>query len=121
MPKAQLLFVLLACAAIAYPAIARPTAKAEPTVWAFTTDYKERTIIGCMEMNGSGLAAVMIAMNCRKSVMQGMSLCSQQRSLHIAPSEAACEKLHEAFDRATELLKEAPYKLDNDPWNALPR
>src|SRR4051812_30018433 len=50
--------------------------------WALTLDKRNRPIVDCISLTADAFFAAAIAMNCRKSIIDHMFLCSQGRMLN---------------------------------------
>lgn len=65
--------------------------------WVYSLDGANRPITGCLKLDESGYGAVIMAMNCKKTVVPTMHLCSEGRMVHWYENEAECEKAHMEF------------------------
>jgi hypothetical protein len=58
----------------------------------FSSDRKNRPITECLEMGTEGFFGAAVAMNCQKSVVDNIFLCSHARTLSYYPDKSSCEK-----------------------------
>jgi len=84
---------------------------AEAPIYAFSADGKNRPITGCLELDNHSLSAVILSMNCKKSVVPNIILCSQERVVQFYPSLKECQKAH---DSLAALYGE--HRLATDPY-----
>jgi hypothetical protein len=89
--------------------------KPQNTVYVLSLDEKDRPICDCLETNSDGLAAIWVSMNCKKSVVDNIYLCSEERALHVFKKKDECEKALALFTKAN-----GKHTLADDPWNKKP-
>jgi hypothetical protein len=82
--------------------------------WALSLDKSNRPITDCLQLNSDGFFAAAIAMNCQKSVVENMFLCSQGRMLNHYDKKDECDATYKQFKR-----DHGEYTLKSDPWEAL--
>jgi hypothetical protein len=78
--------------------------------YVFSADKNERPITGCLEMGVDGFFAAAIAMNCQKSVIENIMLCSNGRTLSYYHEKTECDKVNSEFKE-----KFGSYSLSTDP------
>lgn len=84
--------------------------------WVISTDSKDRPVTGCLSMSADGYFAAAIAMNCQKSVIQNILLCSQKRTLQYFESEPECNKVETAFKDRNGSYSLSTDNYENVPW-----
>ena len=87
-----------------------PTMAEEP-MYAFSLDGQFRPITGCLDINNHSLNAVIISMNCKKSITPHIFLCSQGRMVQYYSSSKECQEAH---DELKALFGE--HTLATDPY-----
>lgn len=70
---------------------------AEEPMYAFSADGKNRPITGCLEIGNRSLSAIILSMNCKKSVVPNILLCSQERVVQYYTSSNECQKAHDSL------------------------
>ncbi len=78
--------------------------------YVFSSDRKNRPITECLEMGTEGFFGAAVAMNCQKSVVDNILLCSHARTLSYYPDKSSCEK---AFNEMRTTF--GVYSLATDP------
>ncbi len=78
--------------------------------YVFSSDRKDRPITECLEMGSDGFFSAAVAMNCQKSVVDNILLCSHGRTLSSYPDKVACEKANGELR-----TKFGVYSLATDP------
>jgi len=74
--------------------LSSPTMAEEP-MYAFSADGKNRPITGCLEIGNHSLNAIILSMNCKKSIVPNIFLCSQKRVVQYYTSSKVCRKAHD--------------------------
>ena len=70
---------------------------AEEPMYAFSADGQNRPITGCLELDNNSLSAVILSMNCKKSMYSHILLCSQERVVQFYASSKECQKVHDSL------------------------
>ena len=84
---------------------------AEESMYAFSLDGKNRPITGCLEIDNTSLSAVIMSMNCKKSITPHILLCNQGRMVQFYSSFKECSRDH---DELKSLFGE--HSLSTDPY-----
>lgn len=81
-------------------------------MWTFSIDKANRPIVGCLKINHKDLSTLWISMNCQKSIVQNIYLCSQGRAVQVFEEKKECESSRESMFKLHGL-----YTLETDPYN----
>ena len=63
--------------------------------WVFSTDRKDRPITSCIKMGKDGFFGAAMAMNCQKSIIEHIKICSLGRTLQYFYEEKKCLEVNE--------------------------
>jgi hypothetical protein len=78
--------------------------------YVFSSDRSDRPITGCLQMGSDGFFAAAIAMNCQKSLIENIMLCSNGRTLSYYKDKNECEKANLELKKTFGI-----YSLKSDP------
>ena len=65
---------------------------AESPMFAFSVDSQNRPITGCLEIDSHALSSIIISMNCKKTVVPHIYICSQERLVQYYKTQKDCQK-----------------------------
>ena len=86
----------------------------EPTFWVLSISGDSKPITGCLSMDEIGVSSIIISMNCQKTGVAEILLCSQNRLVQSFKSKTECEDNFKAILKAN-----GKYQLADDPYNKL--
>lgn len=82
---------------------------AESPMFAFSVDSQNRPITGCLEIDSYSLSSIIISMNCKKTAVPHIYICSQDRLVQYYKTQKDCQtardelsKLHGEHTLATD-------------------
>src|SRR4030067_195532 len=64
---------------------------AESPKFAFSVDSKNRPITGCLEIDSHSLSSIIISMNCKKTAVSHIYICSQERLVQYYKTQKDCQ------------------------------
>jgi len=65
---------------------------AESPMFAFSVDSQNRPITGCLEIDSHALSSIIISMNCKKTAVPHIYICSQERLVQYYKTQKDCQK-----------------------------
>ena len=78
-------------------------------MYAFSVDSQNRPITGCLEIDSHSLSSIIISMNCKKTAVPHIYICSQGRLVQYYKTQKDCQaarddlsKLHGEHTLATD-------------------
>jgi hypothetical protein len=72
---------------------------AESLMYAFSVDSQNRPITGCLEIDSHSLSSIIISMNCKKTAVPHIYICSQDRLVQYYKTQKNCQNARDELSK----------------------